>query len=211
MITGSEQDSRRLMMNAAIKIVAGGGFEGFTTKKWASIAGVAEGSLYLHFKSKDDLLEQTFFYIDHQIAAVFDRFVKKTDFSNLELLVSQLWDEYFGFLIDNPEATLYYYRFRTTPRYNVEVQREQFTYFGSFIGIMNKLNDIMELYKKISWNVLWTYVIDTTTAFAFRVITGGIPNNDSTEKMMLGLFEDGILGIFKMPSANSEELPEGYH
>ena len=40
MITGSEEESRALMMNAAIRIVAQYGFEGFTTKKWAAEAGV---------------------------------------------------------------------------------------------------------------------------------------------------------------------------
>ena len=60
MITGSEEESRALMMNAAIRIVAQYGFEGFTTKKWAAEAGVAEGSLYYHFKSKQDLLDETF-------------------------------------------------------------------------------------------------------------------------------------------------------
>ena len=60
MITAREEDSQKLMMDAAVKLVANEGFEGFTTKKWAAQAGVAEGSLYYHFKSKDDLLEKTF-------------------------------------------------------------------------------------------------------------------------------------------------------
>ncbi len=196
-------------MNAAIKIVASAGFEGFTTKKWAQVAGVAEGSLYYHFKSKDDLLAQTFYYIDHRIAAVFDEFVKHASVNkkNLNELVHDMWKQYFGFLMKNPEETLFYYRFRTSTRYNKEIQETQFTYFHSFISIITKLDQMADIYKRISWHVLWTYVIDTSTAFAFRVITGGISSSAQTEEMMISLFENGVLGILKMPECTDGKAP----
>ena len=118
MITGSEAESRALMMNAAIHTVAQFGFEGFTTKKWAAEAGVAEGSLYYHFKSKHDLLDETFFMIDHEIADLISDPSEVPEVrEELRAFVEQQWITYYHYLLDNPQKTLYYYRFKNSPRF----------------------------------------------------------------------------------------------
>ena len=48
------------LLRAALEIVARDGFEAATTAAIASAAGVAEGTLYRHFPSKDDLLIEVY-------------------------------------------------------------------------------------------------------------------------------------------------------
>lgn len=55
MLTGGDTTKDRLM-RAALKVVAREGFGGATTAAIAAETGVAEGTLYRHFPSKDDLL-----------------------------------------------------------------------------------------------------------------------------------------------------------
>lgn len=199
LITGSEEESRRLMMNAAIKIVAERGFEGFTTKRWASTAGVAEGSLYYHFKSKNDLLEQTFYYIDHEVADLYsdvtDVFGKIRDGKDLAAYLTDGWKRYYEYLVKNPEKTLFYYRYLTSPRYNENVQKSQFAYFASFQKQLDQNPKLGYLKDKANWNILWTYVVETTVSFAFRVVTGSIENTDENFEQMLNLSMHGLLGI----------------
>ena len=100
MITGSEEESRTLMMNAAISIVARYGFEGFTTKKWAAEAGVAEGSLYYHFRSKHDLLDEAFFMIDREIAGILAKdYTAQAEPGAVRELLVQLWLDYYHYLL----------------------------------------------------------------------------------------------------------------
>lgn len=209
MITGSEEESRKLMMNAAIKIVAERGFEGFTTKRWAATAGVAEGSLYYHFKSKDDLLEQTFFYIDSEIAELYSDVTDVyKDVKSPEELSKYLidgWKRYYNYLVSNPERTLFYYRYLTSPRYNEKVQKSQFAYFASFQKWIKSNEALSKLSKKVNWNVLWTYVVETTVSFAFRIVTGGIEKTDENARQMLMFSMHGLLGVITDAEQKEQE------
>lgn len=205
MITAREEDSQKLMMDAAVKLVANEGFEGFTTKKWAAQAGVAEGSLYYHFKSKDDLLEKTFTMIDKGIAGCFTSFAQnmKKPLDNYRLM-RELWYANYGHLIDNPEATLYYYRFRTSTRYTQEVQAGQIVYFQDFISIVREFNEETGLITHLTENMIWVYLIDTTLAFAFRVITKGLEDTEENRKQMFTLFAKGVIGMAEITEAEED-------
>jgi TetR/AcrR family fatty acid metabolism transcriptional regulator len=58
-------------MEAAVKVFARQGFYQSTVAQIAKEAGVADGTIYLYFKNKDDILVQFFSYRTKQ---VFDRF-----------------------------------------------------------------------------------------------------------------------------------------
>lgn len=70
-----------LILEAAITVFAHQGFHQSTVAQIARQAGVADGTIYLYFKNKDDILVQFFKYRTKQ---VFDRFraaVNQTDSS----------------------------------------------------------------------------------------------------------------------------------
>lgn len=195
MITGSEEESRKLMMDAAVSIVASYGFEGFTTKKWAAAAGVAEGSLYYHFQSKDDLLNQTFYYIDKEIAGMLEAEEQAIRSSEeVSDFVFRVWDLYFNYLIGSPDKAMYYYRFRTSPRYSDEVQKAQLKYYRSFLDKLKEAQSLIGERAAVPFPVLWSYVLDSTASLAFRVITGGLEDTAETRKEIRSLFLYGILG-----------------
>lgn len=196
MITGSEAESRALMMNAAIHTVAQFGFEGFTTKKWAAEAGVAEGSLYYHFKSKHDLLDETFFMIDHEIADLISDPSEVPEVrEELRAFVEQQWITYYHYLLDNPQKTLYYYRFKNSPRFTDAVQKREETYFDSFVRLVEAIDAVVHFADQITIEVLWYFIMDVTTAIAFRVITGGAVHSRQTEHEILGLIMNGITSL----------------
>lgn len=196
MITGSEEESRALMMNAAVRIVARHGFEGFTTKKWAYEAGVAEGSLYYHFKSKKDLLDETFFMIDDEITALYsDEDGVPEERGEIRGYAENLWKKHYRYLLDHPDRTKYYYRFRTSPRYTDEVQTEYQDDSKGVYRILEQMDKSLHLAERLPFHVLWCYVLDTTTSIAFRVITGGIKQSDETEKQLACLVLRGLEGL----------------
>ena len=70
-----------LILEAAVKVFARQGFHQSTVAQIAKEAGVADGTIYLYFKNKDDILVHFFSYRTKQ---VFDRFraeVQKVDHS----------------------------------------------------------------------------------------------------------------------------------
>ncbi len=56
----SKQDKRARILEAAVKVFADRGFHVSTVAEIARAAGVADGTIYLYFKSKDDLLLRLF-------------------------------------------------------------------------------------------------------------------------------------------------------
>ena len=53
-------DKRARILDAAVKVFAGRGFHPATVAEIARVAGVADGTIYLYFKGKDDLLLRLF-------------------------------------------------------------------------------------------------------------------------------------------------------
>ncbi|MGD2271506.1 MAG: TetR/AcrR family transcriptional regulator [Desulfobacterales bacterium] len=64
------------MLEAAVKVFARQGFFHSTVSQVAKQAGVADGTIYLYFKNKDDILVQFFSYKTKQ---VFERFRREVD------------------------------------------------------------------------------------------------------------------------------------
>jgi TetR/AcrR family fatty acid metabolism transcriptional regulator len=56
----SREDKRRRIIDAAVKVFAEKGFFGAKVSEIADAAGVADGTIYLYFKSKDDILISLF-------------------------------------------------------------------------------------------------------------------------------------------------------
>src|SRR6187402_3789819 len=53
-------DKREAILRAAIKVFAGKGYFNSKVADIASEAGIADGTVYLYFKSKDDILHSIF-------------------------------------------------------------------------------------------------------------------------------------------------------
>ena len=194
MIAGSEKESRSIMMDAAIRSVARYGFEGFTTKKWAAETGVAEGSLYYHFKSKDELLNETFFYIEQEIMELCQDDFKGIESSeDLKGNAGQMLERYYRFLIDNPEKTLFYFRFRTSPRFNNEIRDRRSVYAEDF---QKKLSICCQEAKgEEDGLILQSYVLDTTVSLAYRTVMGQLPDTEESARKVIDLVLGGVRSV----------------
>lgn len=81
-INKERNDKYRRILEAAAKVFASQGFHQSTVAQIAKEAGVADGTIYLYFKNKDDILVQFF---SHRTKQVFDRFQAGVDRANSSL------------------------------------------------------------------------------------------------------------------------------
>lgn len=75
----AKSDKYHRILEAAIKVFAEQGFFHSTVSQIAKEAGVADGTIYLYFKNKDDILLQFFNYKTKQ---VFDRFREEVELAD---------------------------------------------------------------------------------------------------------------------------------
>jgi TetR/AcrR family fatty acid metabolism transcriptional regulator len=71
-----KNDKYRRILEAAVKVFARYGFYQSTVSQIAKEAGVADGTIYLYFKNKDDILVQFF---SHRTKQVFEQFQAEVD------------------------------------------------------------------------------------------------------------------------------------
>ena len=72
-------DKYQRILEAAVKVFAELGFYQSTISQIAREAGVADGTIYLYFKNKDDILVQFFSYKAKQVFDLFREEVSKAD------------------------------------------------------------------------------------------------------------------------------------
>jgi TetR/AcrR family fatty acid metabolism transcriptional regulator len=75
-INKDKNDKYHRILEAAVKVFAKQGFHQCTVAQIAKEAGVADGTIYLYFKNKDDILVQFFSYRTKQ---VFEQFQSEVD------------------------------------------------------------------------------------------------------------------------------------
>ena len=81
----NKNNKYHLILEAAVKVFARQGFYQSTVAQIAKEAGVADGTIYLYFKNKDDILVHFFHYKTKQ---VFERF--RTEVDNAESSLDKL-------------------------------------------------------------------------------------------------------------------------
>src|SRR5580698_3981147 len=74
--TGESSDKRERILDAAERIFARHGFYAAKVSDVAKEAGVADGTIYLYFKSKDELLISLFERRMHQLHVALEAFIR---------------------------------------------------------------------------------------------------------------------------------------
>jgi hypothetical protein len=93
------------------------------------------------------------------------------------------------------DQTLYYFAFRSSPRYNKEIQQAQLEYFKSLVEFAGVMNQKYHVFDHVEWIVFWTFLIDGTLMFAYRILIQDIPDTPENRANMRRMCVSGVLGV----------------
>jgi AcrR family transcriptional regulator len=95
------EDKKNAILEAATRVFAEGGLSAAPTSKISKRAGVAEGTLFTYFKTKDDLINALYREIKLKLAdAMMLDFPRK---KNVRTRLRHVWDHYVNWGIANPK------------------------------------------------------------------------------------------------------------
>ena len=95
------EDKRIAILDAATRLFAEGGLTAAPTSEISKQAGVAEGTLFTYFKTKDDLINALYREIKLELAdAMMSDFPRK---KNVRTRLRHVWDRYVNWGIANPK------------------------------------------------------------------------------------------------------------
>jgi AcrR family transcriptional regulator len=94
------EDKRNAILDAATRLFAERGLTAAPTSEISKLAGVAEGTLFTYFKTKDDLINALYREIKLELAdAMMSDFPRK---KNIRTKLRHVWDRYVNWGIANP-------------------------------------------------------------------------------------------------------------
>jgi TetR/AcrR family fatty acid metabolism transcriptional regulator len=130
---GSSGEKRERILEAAERIFARRGFFHARVSEIAREAGVADGTIYLYFKSKDDLLISLFESRMERVTTALSVAIERAGTSARDRLVAFL-DTYAALIVDNPDlAEVLTVELRQSARFMKEYQSRQ---FGAFLKLL---------------------------------------------------------------------------
>jgi AcrR family transcriptional regulator len=94
------EDKRNAILDAATRLFAERGLTAAPTSEISKQAGVAEGTLFTYFKTKDDLINALYRELKLELAdALMSGFPRK---KNVRTRLRHVWDRYLDWGIENP-------------------------------------------------------------------------------------------------------------
>jgi len=96
------EESRKLILQAAISSIAALGLGSMTLDRVAERAGISRGLVVFHFKSKNNLIVEVLNYLGNQYASGWDTVVKSNSGSSM-LKILRLVDYDIRFACENPQ------------------------------------------------------------------------------------------------------------
>lgn len=199
-------DTKTRIIYATMKAVRQYGLEGVRIQNVSHLAGISPGALYRYFDSKDQLIIESFTFVDKQAAEIFEHL----KFNPLTMLVDpigtvkKLWLPYFRFWVAHPDETIFYHRFRDSAFFPEYDKKRDATYFETFAGMVRTFRNGFPNLKRINQDLLWLHVLTSTVMYAKYVVEGVLPDTPETEETIFQLLTTGLSGYLKPEKAKKE-------
>lgn len=131
-LTAEREARRRSILQAAVEVFAQQGFAAARTRDIAARAGIAEGTIYLYFDSKDELLLTAFREAVEEFSASIGRLLRD-DRPLVERLSDFIASQFERIEADPALATVLLFESRQTPRFYEGSVREVLRTYASAV------------------------------------------------------------------------------
>ncbi|MEI6859559.1 MAG: TetR/AcrR family transcriptional regulator [Shewanella sp.] len=127
-------DKKQAILDTALALFVSQGFYATSTASIAKQAGVATGTLFHHFSSKDKLMNHLFLNIKQEFADAIQASI--TNSGDLQQDAKHLWTSAIQWAIDNPLKQAFFQQYSMSPSIAPEVRDQA---MNSILGFMAKL------------------------------------------------------------------------
>jgi AcrR family transcriptional regulator len=130
------KDKRTAIMETALKLFTERGFQGTSTAQISKEAGVATGTLFKYFPTKEDLINSLYFEVKGRLSSSMEKEIETE--STFQERVRRLWSNFINWGIDNQEKFLFVGQFCSSP-YITKYTREEV--MKEYIFLHNLVNE----------------------------------------------------------------------
>lgn len=182
-------DKQCAIFESTLKLIQAQGFHGTPMSQIAHEAGVATGTIYHYFRSKDELIQELFSYCKSKVEAVMFR-EEEAGFPYPERFVL-IWLHLTNYYVRRPEILSFLEQFFSSP-YVRQLYTQASVCFQEEVSNFLHQGVSSGLIKPMDINVISAAYIGTAVATAKRHINGYFRFQEEDMRNMVGIIWDGI-------------------
>lgn len=186
------QDKRQAIINAALKLFTERGFDGTPTAMISQEAGVATGTLFRYYPTKEDLINSTYVIAKNRFAVAMAEGLE--DEETLEGKMRRIWGNTIRWGLKSPRELLFLEQFMSSPYISKITEEEvmkRFVFLSDLIeeGVgEGKLRDIHR-------GLIFEMMFSANRAVIKKILAYGL--QDQTDMLIDGSFELVWSGLSK--------------
>ena len=148
-------EKRDLIIDSAIRLFSSKGFQATSTTSITKDAGVGTGTLFLYFKSKDELINQIYLEIKAELAREIQKGLEPQ--VSLKARLKLLWKNMTGWALKNPYKFQFIMQFSNSPFINNITKEEA---IGDFSFVFELIHEgvINEIFTPIEDEFVYTLI-----------------------------------------------------
>jgi AcrR family transcriptional regulator len=122
---------REAILGTALELIVNQGIQETPMSQISKVSGVAIGTIYHHFLSKNEIVNAIYIYLKKEMGkALFEEKERSKDYKSLFF---QFWNNLFEFYINNEKAFKYLQMFSQSPLISEETKKEGLQYYHPII------------------------------------------------------------------------------
>jgi TetR/AcrR family transcriptional regulator, multidrug resistance operon repressor len=182
-------DKKKAVLKSTLELIKDNGFHGIPISKIAKRAGVASGTIYHYFSSKDEIIMALHLQIKNQmVAAMFDKANSNKEYKE------QFFDGWINlckYFINNPSALFFHEQFSSSPYAKIASKKDD-------KGYVSRFNEFFQLgmdkgyLKKMEYLLIASAVFGCIRATAKYHVTGRFGFKDADLCKIANIIWDGI-------------------
>jgi len=156
-------DSKEKILNASLKLFIKEGFHGTSTAKIAKEAGVSNGTLFHHFKTKESLISSLYLKTKENYRAYLLEHIKPCKASKIK--IRQFWFSCAEWTLENRDSMIFFTMFSNSP-YIDNLSKEDASRNFAFIFELFQQAIDEEILINVHTSLIVNYLLASVQAFA---------------------------------------------
>jgi AcrR family transcriptional regulator len=184
------KNKREKILDAALEMFVNNGFESSPTSKIAKEAGVATGTLFHYFKTKNDLINEL--YLDVKLSMVSTLKENLHDAKTIRQKLENIWFNFITWALKNQAAMKFFAMYGTSSYISANTREEGLRQFAFMIDII-KTGIREEILKDVALELLLESAHGIMTgAIKYYSINFAEFKNEDKRKQAFSIFWDAL-------------------
>lgn len=173
----AKKAKKEILLDCAMKAVAENGLMSVSMQMVTKMAGTAEGLIYKHYGTKENLLLQCYLSLYEEIRDCIEEEIGDPhgidNREDMFAFLEEIWKRYFTYLLRNRYKTLYFYEYRNSAYMKSAAMSGKIdpkNYFVKTVEVFYEFDRKFDILHKIDIKWFFYYVTDISIVFAIRLI-----------------------------------------